>query len=69
MPDTDENPIEGIADVILDVGRALVRPVVTLLFAGAFVYLTVIAAVPIDAFVTVTTAVLSFWFAQRGNPH
>jgi hypothetical protein len=45
-----------------------VRPLVTVAFTVTFLWLTVTGVVPIDGFLTMTTAVLSFWFAQRGNP-
>ena len=47
--------------------RAWVRPIVTVAFAMAFVYLTVVGVVKPDAFVATATAVIMFWFKSRDD--
>ena len=46
---------------------AWVRPAVTIMFSGAFVYLAIIGTVPSDAFVATSTAILMFWFKSRDD--
>lgn len=49
----------------INVVRALVRPVVTIMFAGAFVYMAVIGKIEPDVFTTVVMAVVLWWFKTR----
>ena len=45
--------------------KALVRPFVTGLFAVSFVYFTAIKIVPIEAFVTLASVAIVWWYKDR----
>jgi len=45
--------------------KSLVRPSVTWLFAGAFVFFTAIKIIPVEAFVAVGTAAIIWWYKDR----
>ncbi len=47
--------------------RALVRPLVTVLFASAFVALTFKGMIPPEAFITVASAAIAWWFKERSD--
>jgi hypothetical protein len=45
--------------------KTAVRPIITLLFAGAFIYLTIEKMVSADAFLGIATLVIKYWFDSR----
>ncbi len=49
----------------LDTIRGLVRPTVTLLFAGGFVLAAFTDAVAAEHLSTITVAVVAYWFGNR----
>lgn len=53
----------------VEVCRASVRPILTLLFGGAFIYFTATGIVPREAFVATATAVVIWWFRSRDEAH
>ncbi len=47
--------------------RALVRPLVTVLFASAFVALTFLGKINSEAFITVASGAIAWWFKERSD--
>jgi hypothetical protein len=45
--------------------KSLVRPIITLAFAGAFIYMSVMGTISNDAFLGLATLVVKFWFDSR----
>jgi hypothetical protein len=50
-----------VNEAFIVVNRA-VQPLLALGFGGAFIYLTIIGTVPAEAFVSLATAVVLYWF-------
>ena len=64
--DDDQNPIDTpVADVLLDIGRAVVRPYVTSLFATALVVFTYLGMIDGTVFVAVASGSIAYWFGSR----
>ena len=49
----------------MEVIRALVRPILSLMVGGTFVYLAVKVILPVEATVAIISVVFTFWFASR----
>lgn len=50
-----------------EVARALVRPVVTVIFAVAFTLFTYLGLITGDVFASTAAMVLAFWFSSRNQ--
>ena len=50
---------------LVDIIRGLVRPILSLLVGGTFVYLAVKVILPVEATATIIGVVFTFWFASR----
>jgi hypothetical protein len=48
--------------------RSLVRPIVTLMFAGGFTVGFFMGKISQDAYVPVVGMIMSWWFATRADP-
>lgn len=47
--------------------KCLVRPAVTVLFAGAVVYFTGLKILPIEGFLIIATAAIVWWYRDRSK--
>ena len=56
------------ADILTDLLRQAVRPLVTLGFCYAFIVLTFMKLVSSEVFVGVAMLVIKYWFDSRDNP-
>ena len=45
--------------------RAPVRPLVTVMLTATFCWLSLTGKIPVEAFVSVVSVVITFWFASR----
>ena len=52
---------------LVDLVNALVRPLCTFALVAAFVWESVVGKVPTEAFLSVVSMVLGFWYMQRQN--
>lgn len=50
---------------MLDKFKELIRPLITFLFAAAFIYLAIIGKVSVEAFTGLVTLVVKYWFDSR----
>jgi hypothetical protein len=55
------------ANTVDEIARALVRPIVTVLFSGGFVGFTWMGLISGDVFAGAALMVISFWFASRNQ--
>jgi hypothetical protein len=53
------------ATTIDEVARALVRPIVTVMFAAGFVFFTFTGVISGDVFAGAALTVIAYWFASR----
>lgn len=60
-------PTHDRGQSIDEIARALVRPVVTVIFAGGFLWFTWIGLIGGDVFAGAALTVISFWFASRNQ--
>lgn len=68
MHDDESNQIDyPLADAILDVSRALIRPVITFMFACSVIYFTFEGLLSGDYFIGLATGVIMYYFTQRGH--
>lgn len=47
--------------------RAVVRPLVTLIFVGAYIYLSIIKVIPIEGFISLSGMIIGSWFQSRSQ--
>ena len=52
-------------EALMDVFRSAVRPVVTLVFCGAFIYGFLAQLISADAFLGIAVLILKYWFDSR----
>ena len=45
--------------------KSMIRPIISLVFTGGVVYLTIVKELPIEAFIGIATTVIIWWYKSR----